>query len=87
LCLEPHLTGAKAKVAQGAIIERRDLAAAARATAPLAQEFPDKMKGHRATKAALPESLYPADDGHLEKKKPAVDREAEDRPPASVRRG
>jgi hypothetical protein len=87
LCLEAHLAGTEAKIALGAKIERRDLAAAECATAPLVQEFPDKMKGHRATQAALPESLYPADDGHSEKKKPAVDREAEDRPPASVRRG
>jgi hypothetical protein len=69
LCLEAHLTGAEPEIALGAIGNRRDLAAAAHATAPFAKELPDKLKGHGGTKAAPPDSLYPALEEHSEKEK------------------
>ena len=60
LCLEAHLAAAESEVALGAVSDCRDLAAATHAAAPFAQELSDKLKGHGATKAAPPESFYPA---------------------------
>ena len=85
--LELQLARRQAEIADGTLIEQRDVAPRAGAAIPFDQQALGEDVLHGASQSGRRRTLYPAGAGYLKKKKPAVDREAEESTAGSVRRG